>query len=166
MLSKKMQAALNDQINAELASAHLYLAMSAHCEASSMSGMAAWLRKQAKEEVGHAMKIFDYVIDRSGRVTLDALPKPTATWKDLAVLWGEVFKHERHISSLIHKLAALAAKEEDFTTGAMLQWFLTEQVEEEKTAGQIFDQVKMIGPSSSALFFLDRHLGKDAEQKD
>jgi ferritin len=166
MLSKKMQAALNEQINAELYSAYLYLAMSAHSEATNLPGIAAWMRRQAKEEAGHAMRIFDYVADRGGRVTLGAIAKPAATWKNQVEMWSQVCEHERHVSALINKLFALAAKENDYATEAMLQWFLTEQVEEEKTASQILEQVKMIGPSSSGLFFLDRHLGKDAEQAD
>ncbi|OGT94698.1 MAG: ferritin [Gemmatimonadetes bacterium GWC2_71_9] len=165
MLSKKMQAALNAQINAELYSAYLYLSMSAHCEAANLTGFAAWMRRQAREESQHAMKIFDYVTDRDGRVTLDAVGRPPTTWKSPAQIWERVLEHERHVSKLINDLYALAVKEKDFPTEAMLQWFLTEQVEEEKTARQILEQVKMLGPSGSALFFLDRHVGKDAGEK-
>ena len=165
MLSKKMQAALNEQINAELYSAYVYLAMSAHCEAQNLRGFAAWLRRQAREEVAHAMKIFDFVTDRDGRVALAAVPQPAASYKTPLAMWTKVLEHERHVSALINDLYALAVKEKDFPTEAMLQWFLTEQVEEEKTARQILEQVKMLGPSGSALFFLDRNLGKDAGEK-
>ena len=165
MLSKKMQAALNEQINAELFSAYVYLAMSAHCEAQNLPGFAAWLRRQAREEVAHAMKIFDFVTDRDGRVALAAVPQPAASYKTPLAMWTKVLEHERHVSKLINDLYALAVKEKDFPTEAMLQWFLTEQVEEEKTARQILEQVKMLGPSGSALFFLDRHVGKDAGEK-
>lgn len=166
MLSKKMQAALNEQINAELYSAYVYLAMSAHCEAQNLTGFAAWLRRQAREEVAHAMKIFDFVTDRDGRVALAAVPQPAASYKTPLAMWTKVLEHERHVSALIHKLFALAVKESDYAAQAMLQWFVTEQVEEEKTAGQILEQVKLIGPSGPALFFLDRHLGKEAAKQD
>ena len=165
MLSKKMQAALNEQINAELYSAYVYLAMSAHCEGQNLPGFAAWLRRQAREEVAHAMKIFDFVTDRDGRVALAAVPQPAASYKTPLAMWTKVLEHERHVSALINDLYALAVKESDYAAQAMLQWFVTEQVEEEKTARQILEQVKMLGPSGSALFFLDRHVGKDAGEK-
>ncbi len=165
MLSPKLQGALNDQINAELGSAYLYLAMAAHLEASNLPGSAQWMRRQAREEVSHAMKIFDFVHDCDGRVVLKAIPKPQATFSSTVKIWESVLKQEQGVSVRIHALYALAAQEHDYATQAMLQWFVVEQVEEEKTAKSILEQVKRIGASNSAIYFLDRHLGKDAEAK-
>lgn len=162
MLSQKVQAALNDQINAELGSAYVYLAMAAHFEESNLTGSARWMRRQAKEEVGHAMKIFDFVHDRDGHVTLAAVPQPPGQFGSPVELWEQVLKHEQGVSARIHKLYALAGAENDYPTQTMLQWFIDEQVEEEKTAKTILEQARMIGSSSSAIYFLDRHLGKDA----
>ena len=163
MLSPKLQAALNDQINAELGSAYLYLAMAAHLEASNLPGSARWMRRQAREEVSHAMKIFDFVNDCDGRVVLKAIPEPQAEFNSSLEIWESTLKQEQGVSARIHALYALAAHEKDYATQTMLQWFVTEQVEEEKTAKSILEQVKQIGPSPSAIYFLDRHLGKDAE---
>jgi ferritin len=163
MLSQKLQAALNDQINAELASAYLYLAMAAHFEAANLAGSGKWMRRQAKEEVGHGMKIFDFVIDRDGRVTLAAIPQPPSQFGSMAEVWEQVLKHEQHVTERIHQLYALAQAEKDYAAQTMLHWFITEQVEEEKSAKAVLEQARMIGPSSSAIYFLDRHLGKEAE---
>jgi ferritin len=160
MLSKKMQAALNQQINNELYASYLYLSMSAWCEAADLPGFAGALRKQAQEEAGHAMKVFDYVNDQDGRVTLDAVPKPPANFKNIVDVYEQALAHEQRVSEQIHKLADLAGKERDYASQALLQWFSTEQVEEEKSARRILEQAKMIGASSSALFFLDRHVEK------
>jgi len=166
MLSPKLQAALNDQINAELGSAYTYLAMVAHFEASNLPGSARWMRRQAREEVTHAMKIFAFVNDRDGRVVLKAIPEPPAEFSSTVEIWELVLKQEQEVSSRIHALYTLAAQEKDYATQTMLQWFVAEQVEEEKTARTILEQVKKIGSSSSAIYFLDRHLGKDAEAKE
>jgi ferritin len=165
MISQKLQAALNDQVNAELGSAYLYLSMSAHFEASNLQGMAAWMRKQATEEVGHAMKLFDFINDRDGRVVLQAVAQPQHQFATTVEVWETTLKQEQGVSARIHALYALALEEKDYATQAMLQWFITEQVEEEKTAKIILEQVRMIG-ASSAIFFIDRHLGKEAEKGD
>ena len=164
MISPKLLAALNDQINAELGSAYLYLAMAAHFEATNLQGSAAWMRRQAREEVGHAMKIFDFVVDRDGRVTLQAIAQPQVQFGSTLEVWESALKQEQGVSARIHALYTLALEEKDYPTQTMLQWFITEQVEEEKTAKSILDQVKMIGPASSAIYFVDRHLGKEAEK--
>jgi ferritin len=143
MLSPKLQTALNDQINAEFGSAYTYLAMAAHLQATNLPGSAAWMQRQAREEVGHALKIFDFVNDRDGRVTLKAIPEPPPEFKSVLDIWESALKQEQGVTARIH--------------------FVTEQVEEEKTAKSILEQVKAIGPSTSAIYFLDRHLGKDAE---
>ena len=166
MLSQKLQAALNDQINAEFGSAYLYLAMAAHFEAGNLTGSARWMRRQAQEEVSHAMKIFDFVHDRDGRVTLAAIAQPPAQFASPTEVWEQALKQEQGVTARIHKLYALAAAETDYPTQTMLQWFINEQVEEEKAAKTILEQVRMIGPSNSAIYFLDRHLGKEAEAKE
>lgn len=165
MLSQKLQAALNDQINAELESAYVYLAMAAHFEASNLTGSAGWMRRQAREEVAHAMKIFDFVNDRGGRVTLAAIAQPPSQFGSAVDVWEQVLKHEQHVTERIHQLCALAEAEKDYPAQTMLQWFVTEQVEEEKSAKTVLEQARMIGSSSSAIYFLDRHLGKEAEKE-
>jgi ferritin len=160
MLSKPIQDAINQQINAELASAYLYLSMSAHFEAANLPGSAAWMRRQSKEE---AMKLFDYIHDQDGRVTLKPVAAPPAKFGSVVDVWRQTLEHEREVTERINALYHLAHKANDFATQAMLQWFVTEQVEEEQTARRILEQATMLGPSSTALFFFDRHLGGDAE---
>lgn len=164
MLSDKLQKALNAQVNAELGSAYQYLAMAAHFDAANLEGQAQWMRRQSREEVSHAMKLFDFVHDRDGKVVLEAVAKPKGQFASTLAVWEAVLKQEQHVSGLIHALYRLAGEEKDYPTQAMLQWFIEEQVEEEKTARTILEQVRMIGASSSAIYFLDRHLGKEAEK--
>lgn len=165
MLDPKLQTALNEQIQHEMASAYLYLAMAAHFEAANLVGSAKWMRQQAKEEVGHAMKFFDYVNDRDGRVTLGALPAPRGEYATSVEVWEQALAHERKVTDLISKLFAMAQAVGDHATLAMLQWFVIEQVEEEKTARSILEQAQRIGTTSSAIYFLDRHLGKEADDR-
>jgi len=164
MLESKIEAALNEQIQHELASAYLYLAMAGYFEAANLPGSARWMRRQAKEEVGHAMKFFDYVNDRDGRVTLGALPAPRGDYKSSLEVWEQTLAHEQKVTGLIHKLVGMAQDAGDHATRAMLQWFVTEQVEEEKTARAILEEAQKIGTTSSAIFFFDRHLGKEADE--
>jgi len=166
MLDAKIESALNEQINHELASAYLYLSMAAHFEAENLPGSAKWMRRQAQEEQVHAMKIFDYVHDRDGRVRLQAVAQPPVEFGSTLEVWERTLAHEEEVSGLIHALYALAMEAKDYPTQALMQWFVTEQVEEEKTARTILAQVRKIGAASSALFFLDRHLGKQAEEKE
>jgi ferritin len=166
MLSETLQKALNDQINAELGSAYQYLAMSAHLEAANLQGSAKWMRRQSTEEVAHAMKIFDFVNDRGGRVTLTALPTPRGEYGSIVDVWESALKQEKHVTGLINALYELSVREKDFAAQALMQWFVTEQVEEEKTATTILEQARMIGATSSAIYFLDRHLGKEAEKRE
>jgi ferritin len=166
MLDPKVESALNDQINHELASAYLYLSMAAHFEGQNLPGSAKWMRRQAGEEQAHAMKIFDYITDRDGRVRLQALAQPPVEFRSPMDVWERTLAHEQKVSGLIHALYALAVDARDYPTQALMQWFVTEQVEEEKTARSILEQVRRIGEASSALFFLDRHLGKEADEKE
>jgi ferritin len=160
MLSKPMQDGLNEQIQKEYHSSYLYLAMAAYCEASFLPGSAKWMRIQSQEELSHAMKLYDHVVDRGGRVTLQAIPQPPAEYKSALDVFEKVLAHEQLVTASIHKLYALALKENDYAAQIMLQWFVTEQVEEEKSAGAVVEQFKAVGESKTSLMLLDRHLGK------
>jgi ferritin len=166
MLSEKLLAALNEQINAELGSAYQYLAMAGYFDSANLEGSARWMRRQAREEVTHAMKIFDFIHDRDGKVTLTAVAQPQGQFASVVGVWEAALKQEQNVTARIHALYRLAGEEKDYATQTMLNWFVTEQVEEEKTAKMILEQARMIGTSSSAVYFLDRHLGKEAEEKD
>ena len=160
MLGRKMEEALNKQANAELFSSYLYLAMAYDFEAKNLPGFAHWLKVQAKEENGHAMRFFEYINDRRSRVSLAAIAEPQATWKTPLAAFEEVLAHEQKVTGLINALVELAAKEKDTATGVMLQSFVTEQVEEEKNADYIVAQLKMIGDSAHGLIMLDRALAQ------
>jgi len=163
MLKKNVLKALNEQVTAEMFSAYVYLGMSAWCEDRNLPGFAAWMRKQFEEEQKHAPKILDYVLERGDTVTLGALAQPPAVYRSLQEVWEKTYAHEQHVTALIHKIYALAQKEQDFATQALMQWFVTEQVEEEQQASSILEQVKMVGTNSSAVFFLDRHVNKSRD---
>lgn len=158
MLSKSMQKALNEQINHEVYSSYLYLSMSAHFQAANLPGFAQWMTVQSKEEYGHATKIYGYIHDRNGRVTLEAIAKPPATFKKPLDIMKQVLEHEQGVTALINKLYELALKEKDYPTQVMLQWFVNEQVEEEKTASDLIEQLKLIGDATAGLMMLDRQL--------
>ena len=138
--------------------------MSAYLETIHLSGSARWMRLQSQEEASHAMKFFDYVLEREGRVVLHAIEQPPQKFKSMLDVFQQALEHERKVTGIIHRLYDLAAKERDYATQVMLQWFITEQVEEEKNAGEVVDQIKMIGDQPAALFFLDKQLGaREAE---
>ena len=159
MISKSLQSALNEQINFELFSAYLYLSMSAHFETQNLSGFASWMHVQYQEETGHAMKFYKYMFDRNGVVTLKAIAQPTTKFKTPADIFEQVLEHEQKVTSLINKLYELAAKEKDYAAQSFLQWFINEQVEEEKNATDIINMLKMIGDSPVSLMMADRQLG-------
>lgn len=160
MLSKSMESALNRQVNRELYSAYLYLAMSAYFETTGMKGFAKWMRIQAKEEQTHAMKIYDYVIARGGKAALDAIEAPKAKWASAGKVFEEVYAHEQKVTGMINNLVDLAIKEKDHATFEMLQWFVKEQVEEEEHASEIVSQIAILGDVVGHLFWLDHQLGK------
>jgi ferritin len=160
MLKPGIQDALNDQINAELFSSYLYLSMAAHFESKSLPGMANWMRIQAQEELTHAMKFYDFINDRGGRVILAAVEAPQTEWDGPLSVFEGALEHERKVTGLIHDLVELAVGEKDRATEAFLQWFVNEQVEEEATAETIVDQLKLIGDNGVALFMLDGQLGQ------
>ena len=155
-LNPAVQDALNDQIREEFTAFYLYLSMAAHCEAVNFPGFSRWLRAQAIEEQGHALKIFDYVQDRGGRVALQPIPQPAHAWKSLLELFEQACDHERKVTASIHRLYEIAAAEKDYASHAFLEWFLTEQIEEEKTSTQMTDTLRMAGDHPGALLMLDR----------
>lgn len=160
MLTKKMQDAFNDQIQAEMASAYLYLSMAAYCEAKNLKGFGHWLRAQYNEEVSHAMKMFDYVIERGGQVLLQAIEAPPAEFGSPADVFAKVLAHEQHVTARINSLYELAVAEKDYASQIFLQWFISEQVEEEGSAGEIIERMKLAGDKGSALVWIDKELGK------
>ncbi len=159
-ISKKIQDAVNEQINAELYSSYIYLSMAADCEAKGFPGFGAWMRKQSEEETAHAMKLFDFILDRGGRVELKAIGKPKASFGNVRQMFEQSLKHERLVTDMIHKLYQKALTEKDSATAVMLEWFIQEQVEEEKTATDILDSLKMAEDNPAALLMLDREVGK------
>lgn len=160
MISKKMNDALNAQVNAELFSSYLYLSMSAWYGERSLSGFANWMRVQAQEELSHGMKIYDYILERGGSVKLVKIDTPSAKWKSSVAVIEEVAAHEAKVTGLINDLVDLALKERDHASNIFLQWFVEEQVEEEASAGEVLERLKMIGDASAGLFAMDMELGK------
>jgi len=159
MISDRMRDALNAQINEELFSAYLYMAMSAHFQDANLPGFANWMEIQALEEFTHAKKFYDYIIERGGRVTLDAIKKPRGEWKSPEEAIAAAYGHEQHITGRINGLMDLALAEKDHASVAMLQWFVTEQVEEEANASAILNKIRMVS-GGNGIFFIDRELGK------
>lgn len=159
MISKKMEKAINEQINKELYSAYLYLAMAAQAEAMGLKGFGAWFALQAKEEVEHAMKFFGYMNEQGARVRLAAIEQPAAEFASARAMFQETLKHEKFVTRSIYSLVDLAVAEKDHATNSFLKWYVDEQVEEEAHAQEIVDQLKLIGDSSNSLFYLDRQLG-------
>ena len=160
MIGKKMQDALNDQINAELYSAYIYLAMAAYFESENLAGCAAWMRVQVQEETAHAMKLFDFVNERGGRVVLKAIDEPAKEWKTPLAAFKAAYEHEQYITGRINDLVDLAIKEKDHATNAFLQWFVNEQVEEETSVDNIVQNFRMAEKAPGALFMMDRELGQ------
>jgi ferritin len=165
MIAKRVQDALNGQINEELYSSYLYLSMVAYFESINLPGFASWMRVQTSEEKSHAMKMYDFIIERGGRVTLEAIIKPAAEWKSPLAAFEAAYKHEQKITGLINDLFELAAKEKDHATGIFLQWFVTEQVEEEKNASEIVSKLQLLKDSAGSMYMLDKELGKRATAK-
>lgn len=155
MLTPELEQALNDQLNREYYSSYLYLSMAAHFEAAGFPGFASWMRAQADEEHVHAMKFFDFLNDRGGRVRLQLVAEPPAEFGTPLQVFEASLEHERFITSSIETLYEQA----DRATQAFLDWFLTEQVEEEKSVGELVDAFRLAADSGPALLLLDRELG-------
>jgi ferritin len=159
MISQGVQDAVNEQINHEFFSAYIYLSMSAYFEQANLPGFANWMKVQAREEVTHGMKLFDFINDRGGRVLLKPIAGPQTEFKSPQDVFEQALKHEQSVTKMIHNLYQIADEARDFATQVALQWFITEQVEEEKSADLIVEQLKMIGNDRPALLILDRELG-------
>ena len=160
MISKKIEGALNDQINAEIYSAYLYLSMVAYFESVNLTGFATWMRAQAQEEMVHAMKIYDFVNERGGRVLLKSIDAPPAEWDSPLAAFEAAYAHEQLVTGRINDLVNLAVAEKDHATNAFLQWFVNEQVEEETSADNVVQNLKMAQNAPGALFIIDRELGQ------
>lgn len=159
MISKSVSDALNAQINLEFASAYAYLAASAYFEAASLPGCAGWMRRQSQEELGHGLRLFDHLHERGGRAALPAVREPQAEFARPLDAFQMALSHEQLVTAAIHNLYALAGRENDYATQTMLQWFITEQVEEERNVTQVIDGLKRAGDSAAALLMLDQALG-------
>ena len=160
MLEDPLEDALNEQINAELYSEYVYLSMAAYYEDEGLPGFASWMRAQADEEHAHAMRIYDYVIERDGRVTLEGIDDPPTEWEGPTDAFRTAYEHEVEISGMIDDLVALAREEDDNATENMLQWFVAEQVEEEATAQEVLDKLRLVGDDGTGLLMVDAELGQ------
>ncbi len=158
MLKTNIEKAINKQINAELWSAYLYLSMSTYFEEKSLGGFANWMRIQAIEEYTHALRFYHYIVERGGRVLLSPIDKVPTTWKSPQHIFEETYKHEQKVTDLINDLVNLAANEKDHATVNMLQWFIDEQVEEEASADELLQKLKLIGKNGHGLFMIDKEL--------
>ena len=159
MLKPSVEKALNEQINAEIYSSYLYLSMSSYFETVNLAGAANWFRVQAQEELSHAMKFFDFVVERGSRVTLTAIEGPRTEWETPLAAFENAYEHEQHVTALINGLVDLSLKESDHATNNFLQWFVGEQVEEEASADAVVQQLKLVGDAGGGLFMVDRELG-------
>jgi ferritin len=160
MLPEKVEKALNDQMNAELYSSYLYLSMSAYFKSMSLDGFANWMYCQAQEELEHGMKFYEFINQRGGRVTLASIAAPPAEWDSPLAVFEDTLNHEQKVTGLINALVETALAEHDHATNIFLQWFVTEQVEEEESAGGVLEQLKLLGGAKGGLFMMDRELAK------
>ncbi len=160
MLKKKVLKALTRQVNEEMYSGYLYLSMESYFHSISLSGFATWMRVQAQEELSHGMKLYDFVNERGGRVILDTINRPDSKWATPLAAFEQVMAHEEKVTALINELMDLATAEQDHATKIFLQWFVSEQVEEEASVGEVLNKLRLIQNDSSGLFMLDAELAK------
>lgn len=160
MISQEMEKALNEQINRELYSSYLYLSMATFLAEQNFDGMAQFMKVQAREEVEHAMKIYGYIEEQGGRVLLDKIDGPPTAFTDPLTIFEKSLEHEKFVTKSIHDLVTLAIEKNDYATKTFLDWFVTEQVEEEATMDGIVNKLKMVGDKGHAMLMLDGQLGK------
>lgn len=160
MIGERLNKAINDQIKNELESYYIYLSMAAYFHSISLDGMGHWMRSQAHEEMSHAMKFFEHIIDRGGKVVLQDLRQLKTEWESPLEAFKDAFEHEKFISGKINELTSIAREEKDYASEPLLAWFSDEQVEEEANAGKITDQLEMVGEDKSGLLMLDRELAQ------
>jgi len=166
MLSKTLEDALNEQVNNEYFSAFLYLSMASYFESINMLGMASWMRMQYEEEIMHGMKIIDMIIDMEGRVVLKQIDGPPTDFESVISVFEQTLEHERNVTKMINEIYSLARKESNYAVQSALQWFIDEQVEEEKSVLEIVNQLKMIGDETTPLLMLDNKLGSRTDSPD
>jgi len=159
-MKKNIEQALNAQLNLEFESAYIYLAMSTYFEGEGLSGIAHWMREQANEERDHMRRYYDYLISRARTPVFEAVPKPLLPWKHTLQFFEAALKHETKVSKAINNIVDLSIKEKDHPTFHFLQWFVSEQVEEEATFRKVLDHLKLLGQDSRSLYFLDQELGR------
>ena len=160
MLTEKMQTALNGQLNAELYSSYLYLSMNAYFKSVNLDGFANWMYYQAQEELEHSMKFYDFIIQRGGKVVLAQIEAPPTEWDSPLAVFEATLAHEQKVTGLINDLVEIALEERDHATNIFLQWFVSEQVEEEESVGGVLEQLKLMGDAQGGLFMIDRELAK------
>lgn len=160
MLTKRMEEELNKQINAEYWSAYFYLSMSAYLDKEGLSGAANWMRIQYQEEISHALKFFDYIIERGGRVNLMPIEEVPQSWDGIINVFKETLKHEQKVTALINNLMDVAIEEKDHAAKSFLQWYVDEQVEEESTVQTLLDQLNLVEGKGNGLFMIDKDLGQ------
>lgn len=161
-LSQQITDAFNEQINMELASAYVYLSMSAYCDEQNLPGAASWLRIQWQEELDHATKLIDYLAERGSHVVLKAIAEPPAQFKSLLDVFEQVLQHEQDVTASIYRIMDLSTTEREYAAQALLQWYVNEQVEEENQPAQIISMLKLAGDSGSGLMIVDRRLAERA----
>ena len=159
MIGDNLRDALNQQITNELSAAYFYLSMAGYFESLSLPGFASWMRLQHQEETDHAMKIFNFVTDKGGRVTLGPIDAPTSEFDSVEAAIGQALEHERRVTADIYSLHEVAQQERDYAAHVLLEWFSEEQVEEEKTIEELLDHVRMVGDNGAGLLILDARLG-------
>ncbi len=162
MIDGRTQEALNKHANAEFYSSYLYLSMSAYFQSINLTGFAHWMRVQAREELAHAIKFYDQVIERGGRVSLQVVEAPASQWDSPLAAFEEAYRHEQKVTGLINQLVDDAVQSKDHATNAFLQWFVSEQVEEEASVDAIVQKLKLVGGAPGGLFMIDHHLGERA----
>ncbi len=160
MISKTMQQVINEQIQEEMYSSNLYLSMAAYCEFTNLRGFGHWMRVQAKEEHEHAMKLYDHLVDRGGRPQIRGINEPPAEFASPRDVFEKILTHEREVTGKIHKLYEAALREKDYAAQVLLQWFISEQVEEEARVTEILEKLKSLSEGSSAIFWIDKELRK------
>ena len=160
MLTEKMQKALNGQLNAELYSSYLYLSMNAYFKSVNLDGFANWMHYQAQEELEHSLKFYDFILQRAGTVQLQQIDAPPSEWSSPLAVFEATLEHEQKVTGLINDLVDVAHEERDHATNIFLQWFVSEQVEEEENVGGVLEQLKLMGEAQGGLFMIDRELAK------
>jgi ferritin len=160
MLTENMQKALNGQLNAELYSSYLYLSMNAYFKSVNLDGFANWMHYQAQEELEHSLKFYDFILQRAGTVQLQQIDAPPSEWSSPLAVFEATLEHEQKVTGLINGLVDVAHEERDHATNIFLQWFVSEQVEEEENVGGVLEQLKLMGDAQGGLFMIDRELAK------